>query len=624
MRKDQERRQALLLPSKRGAAVFNSWLRDLAVSWRGLRQRPGFAAVAVLSLGLGVGANALVFSVVNAVLLKPLSFPDAKRLVVVWLTPPNQPDQFFNTNTGVYFTIRDNSTSFESFGAGRLNEAFSVTPPGAAKSQWIPAQWFSKDLIRTLGVKPYLGTWPDQPFGLAISYRLWQRMFGGSPDVLGKSLDIGIGSVVIQAIMPKGYHLLNPDTDIWIYHPDEDMARARRSPNRLFSLVGRLKHGVTIDEAQAEMDRMAKIISDEFPKTHHGWGLKVESLHDAYVGSLRQSLWIFQGAVFFVLLIACANVGALVMSRAAARHKELAIRSALGSGRWRLIRQLLTDNLLLSFFGGVLGIGLAAMGVRVLAASGIASFPGLAEVSLDWRVVTFASLMALGTGVVFGVLPGLYVSRPNLMEVLREASWGSSQGTGQQRFRKAFVVGQVALAVVILVVSSLLLRSFALVSEAGVGFNPSNLTVLELPFPPSYYRNTGKNTSAGGLLVQFDSRFDEKSEAIIRHLSSLPGVRSVAAAATPPLGGPAPRVGVRLEGESLLPSEQTARSVEWYPVSTNYFRTLEIPLVRGRAFDSRDRLDSRPIAIVNQAMAERFWPGENPIGQRFQTDVVDG
>jgi predicted permease len=489
--------------------------------------------------------------------------------------------------------------------------------------QWIPSQWFSADLVRTLGLEPLLGEWPAEPFGLAISHGLWQRMFGGSHDVLGTNLDIGTGVAMIQAVMPEGYHLMDPDTDIWIYQPDEDLARAQRSPNRLFNLFGRLKHGVTIDQAQAEMDRLAQVISTEFPETHLGWGLKVERLHDAYVGGLRHSLWVFQGAVFFVLLIACSNVGALVMSHAAGRHKELAVRSALGSGSWRIVRQLLTDNLMLSFLGAALGVALAWFGVRVLVASGIEGFPRLAEVSLDWRVVTFAALTALGTGIAFGVLPGLHVSRPNLMEVLREASSRSSHSVDQQRLRTAFVVGQVSLALIILVASGLLLRSFALINAAGVGFNPTNLTVLELPFPWSYYRNTGENTSAGGLLVEFDSGFANESEAIIQRLARVPGVRSVAGASTPPLGGPPPRANVRLEGETLSPSEQTARSVEWYPISADYFETLEIPVVRGRGFDAGDRLESRPVAIINAAMAERFWPGEDPIGQLFQTDVID-
>jgi putative ABC transport system permease protein len=401
------------------------------------------------------------------------------------------------------------------------------------------------------------------------------------------------------------------------------MARAQRSPNRLFTLVGRLKPGVAIDRAQAEMDSLTQRISDEFPETHLGWGLRVESLHDAYVGGLRQSLWVFQGAVFFVLLIACSNVGALVMSRAATRQKELAIRSALGSGRWRLVRQLLTDNLLLSLLGAGLGVGLAWFGVRALVTSGLEGLPRLAEVSMDWRVLTFAGLTALGTGIIFGVLPALHVSRPNLMKVLREASGRSSPGVGQQRLRTAFVVGQIALALIILVASGLMLRSFALINAAGVGFNPADLTVLELPFPPNFYRNTGENTAAGGLLVEFDSRFVDESESIIQRLSTLPGIRSVAATSTPPLGGPAPRVGVSLEGEALSPSEQTGRRAEWYPISTDYFETLEIPVLRGRAFDAGDRLESRPVAIVNAAMAERFWPGEDPIGQLLQTDVID-
>jgi putative ABC transport system permease protein len=602
---------------------FYSWLRDVALSCRSLRQRPGFTVVAVGSLALGIGANALVFSVVNGVLLRPLALPRADRLVTVWLTPPNEPDQRFGTSTGVFFTIRDNNTSFESFGTGRLSEAVIVTPSGGDDvAQQIPAQFFSRDLIRTLGVAPLLGDWPPKdPNGIGISYGLWQRMFGGSPSVLGTSVKFGALSVVIDAVMPQGFHLMNPDTGVWMYQPDDDLARAARSASRLFTLIGRLKPGVTIHQAQAEMDGLVQVIGKQFPD-YMGWGLKVESLRDAYVGGFRRLLWVFQGAVFFVLLIACSNVGALVLSRAAARRKELAVRSALGSSRWRLVRQLLTDNLVLSSLGGALGIALASVGVRVLVASAIEGFPRLDGVSMNWPVVAFAGLTALGTGIVFGVLPGLFVSRPNPIEVLREASRGSSQGVGQQRFRKAFVVGQVALAVVILVAATLLLRSFALINEAGVGFNPSNLTVLELPFPRSYYRQDGR-TSTGAPLVQFDSRFDAKSKAVVRRLSMLPGVRSVATTATPPLGGSAPRVGVRLEGEALLPSEQTARSVEWYPVSADYFRTLEIPLVRGRAFDARDRLESRPVAIINRAMAERFWPGENPIGRRLQSDVID-
>lgn len=603
---------------------FDSWVRDAAKSFRDLGRRPGFALVAVASLALGIGANTLVFSVVNGVLLEPLALPDADRLVAVWLTPPNEPDQRFGTNTGVFFTIRDNNTSFESFGAGRLNEAFTVTLNDDPRALWLPAQFFSADMTRTLGVQPLLGDWPpEDPNGVAISYGLWQRTFAGAPNVLGTALNLGRVTAPIAAVMPEGFHLMNPDTDVWLFQADDDLARAERSPNRLFSLVGRLKEGVTIEQAQAELNGLARVISEKYPETHLGWGLEVESLRDAYVGGWRELLWIFQGAVFFVLLIACSNVGALVLSRASERQKELAIRSALGSGRWRLVRQLLTDNLVLSVLGAACGIVLAWGGTRILVASGIEGLPRLDEVSMDWRVLAFAGLTALGTGIAFGVLPGLHASRPNLMHVLREDSRGSSGGLGQQRFRAAFVVGQVSLALMVLVASGVMLRSFAAINSAGVGFNPADLTVLQLPFPRAYVRNTGQNTPAGGLLVEIDSQFVNDSEAVLERLSSLPGARAVAATATPPLGGSPPRVGFSLEGETLLPSEQTARSAEWYPVSQGYFATLEIPLVRGRAFDSGDRSDSRPVAIINQAMAARFWPGQDPIGQRLQTNAVD-
>jgi putative ABC transport system permease protein len=478
-------------------------------------------------------------------------------------------------------------------------------------------------LARTLGVAPLLGDWPKDPMGVAISHRLWQRMFGGQPNVLGSTLDLGIAVFVIEAVMPAGFHLLNTDTDIWLYQPDENLSNTLRSPNRLFSLIGRLKPGVTIDEAQAEMAALAQRVGEQFPETHSGWSFKVESLQDAYVGGVRESLWVFKGAVFFVLLIACSNVAALVMSRAAARQKEWAIRSALGSGRWRIIRQLLTDNLVLSFLGAALGVSLAWIGVRVLVASGIEGFPRLSEVGVDWHVLTFACLTALTTGIIFGVIPALRMSSPDLMRVLREESRGSSGGLRQQRFRAAFVVGQVSLSLIILVVSGLMLRSFALINAAGVGFETEDLLVLELPFPRTYYRNTRENTAAGGLLVEFDSRFLDDSQAVIANLSAVAGVRAVAATTTPPLGGAPPRVGIRREGETLDSSQLTARSAEWYAISEGYFATLGITVLRGRVFDDGDRLDSRPVAVINAAMAERYWPGEDPLGRRFQTDSID-
>ena len=479
-------------------ADFGSWFRDVVLSCRGLRRRPVFVVVAVASLALGIGGNALVFSVVDSVLLRPLSYPDADALVAVWLTPPNEPEQRFGTNTGVYFTIRDNNRSFESFGTGRLDEAYTVTLPGDAAAHWMPSQLFSADMLSTLGVQPLLGDWPPKdPNAIAISHGLWQRQFGGSPNVLGATVDLGVVPAPIAAVMPEGFHLLNPDTDIWLYQADTDLQRATRSPNRLFTLVGRLKPGVTIAEAQAEMNGLAEVIGTEFPETHMGWGLKVESLRDANVGGWRQLLWIFQGAVLLVLLIACSNVAALVMSRAASQQKELAVRSALGSGRWRLVRQLVTDNLLLSVLGAALGIVLASAGVRGLVASEIEGFPRLAEVSMNWSVVAWAALLALGSGIAFGALPALHVSRVNLTGALREEGRGSSSGIGKQRLPSAFVVGQVALALIILVASGLVLRSFALINAAGVGFDPADLTVLELPFPRTYKPEHGPEHARG-------------------------------------------------------------------------------------------------------------------------------
>jgi putative ABC transport system permease protein len=583
-----------------------------------------------LTLALGLGSSTLIFSLVNAALLRSLPFPQAERLVVVWFTPPNDANQKFGTNTGAYFILRDNSSVFESLGAARLNEGFNVAPDTEnATPDWRAAQMFSTDLIQTIGIKPVLGRWPTADemafYNVMISYGLWQRMFAGSPDVIGKKLKLDANIGTVMGVMPRGFQLLRPDVDIWVHQPDANLRNAGRSPNRIFTVIGRLKPGVTIQQAQAELNALAPRVGEELPETHRGWGVKVESLHDAYVAGIRRPLLVFQGAVGIVLLIACANVAGLLLAKAGAREKELALRVALGSARTRIIRQLLTETLLLALSGGLVGIGFAAAGLRAFARVNIMNSPLLDQATLDLRVLVFAGFASFVSCAVFGLLPALQASRPDLMELLHSCVRGTVNGSSPQRIRSAFVVTQIALALVLLIASGLMIRSVQRLNTVQFGFDPGGLMAVQIPFSRSFYHNVPgvQNTPTGGLLVEFDGRFSEVSEAVRQRIAAVPGVESVTAAVTPPLGGVPRRMRFSATNRVIPDQEREVWSAEWYPVSAGYFPTLKVPLLRGRDIDEHDAYSTRPVVVINETMARHFWPNEDPIGQTLQIDMLD-
>ena len=603
---------------------FEGMMVDLRYAFRSFRRSPVFTLAALGCLALGIGANILIFSLVNAILVRSLPYPDADRLAMVRFTPPDQPDQKLGTNSGSYFFIREHNRVFQSMGALRITGFSVATEGGETGRQWIQGGWVSPGLTDTMGVSPMIGRWfarEDTTFTIVISYGLWQRMYGGTQDVLGKKLFIDVVPATIVGVMPRGYQTMNPDIDLWRLQPDENLANALRSPNRVFNLFARLKPGVTPEQAQRELSAIEGPLSQEY-EMNRGWNIKVDTLRDAYFGHLRRPLLVFQGAVLILLLIACANVAGLLLAQAAMRHKEIAMRAALGSTRLRVVRQLLTESVLLSLGGGLLGMALGWAGLKIFTVLAPAVLPGAGDVELNLPVFAFGVLLSLATGVIFGVIPALQVSRPDLMEVLRDSSRSTTAGGAQQKLRGAFVVVQVALSLVLLIGAGLLTRSLLRLNMVQPGLDPLGLVTFQIPFSRTLYRGGGGNTPTGGLLVEMSPRLNQLTEQVRERLAALPGVESATIATTPPMGGPARRFNFHKPGQNLSDSEREAWNAEWYPISSGYFHTLKIPLIRGREFTMDDSETARPVAIINASMAQRFFPNEDPIGQQFTSDLL--
>jgi len=601
-------------------ALLDESRRNARLAWRTCLSRPGFACAVIVTVALGVGANTAVFGVVHAVLLQSLPYPDGDRVVAVWFTPESQPAQEAGTNALGYFTIRDNTQVFESVGTVRLSNAFNVgaDSPSGPSHMRVPAQWFTFGTIEVLAAPPLMGQWPapDDAGTVVISHRLWRELYGGREDALGQELRVeNFAPLRIVGVMPAGFELMEP-SDFWLVQRDDDLRRSLRADNRIFTLIARMKPGVTLAQAQAEMDRLAEALAEEMPESHTGWGIRVESLHDVAVGSVRTPLLVFQGAVLLVLLMACLNVSGLLIARASTRQQELALRAAIGARRGHLVRQLMTESLMLALPGGALGVLLAWGGLRLFAAiSSLGLSP--AELAPNRAVLGVTLLMTIGSGVLFGVLPALSVSRPDVMRVLREAMRGGTDGAARHRLRAALVVVQVALALVLLVGAGLMLNSFVRLMQVDPGFETERLISFQVPLSRSFY----SPADTAPFDVELGSRIDDLSETIRRRLEVVPGVRSAALTVTPPLSGRPFEMHFAEVGHSMTTSEAQRWFAEWYPVGAGYFETLGLPLVRGRRFAAEDVGTGPPVALVNEALANHFWPGQEPVGKRIQLDL---
>lgn len=599
--------------------------KDILYGLRMLFHNPGFTAVAVLSLAIGIGANTIIFSLLNTTLLRPLDYKDPGRLVAIWTVPKGRPNQLRSVNVSSYLAWKERAKSFESMGFFFGFESSLGREENGAPAERIGGQFISSSLFATLGVAPALGrTFTEEeckpvtysPVAL-ISDRLWESRYGRDPQIAGKTMELDGVKTTILGVMPAGFNLFQDDADYWAA---SGITRQRlESGGSLMVVVGRLKPGVSIQQAQSEMDEIAAQLSKDDPSRNGGNGAKVQSLQEAFLGSFRDPLLLLQGAVAFVLLIGCANVAGLLVARGAARRTEVAVRSAMGAGRWRIVRQLLTESVVLAIAGGFLGIALAWGGLRLFIASAPAGFPRLHELTLDMHVLIFTALIALTAGMLFGLAPAMQISRPDLIDALKAAVRGSGADLARQRFRTALVTLQIALALMLLIGAGLMINSFLRIQGNNLGMDPHGLLAfqfrypaLEVMKPVGQYRNNG--------LYEVNPNVVLTVERMVERLRHVPRVLSVAAASGPPTGG-AVGMNFRIEGRAQ-DAAAALPSALYLAVTPNYFSTLKTPILRGRDFTDRDTESSSRVAIVNESLAALYWPGQNPLGQSIAIDYL--
>jgi len=591
---------------------MNLW-QDLRYGFRMLLKRPGFTAIAVLALALGIGANTAIFSVVNAVLLRPLPYKDPARLMAVWETNAQLGPEMRNRNEVALGNFRDwraRSQVFEQLGA--LFYA-NVNLTGVAEPERIQSVVVTTNLFQVLGVQPMVGRSfspeeekPGSPRVVILSHGLWQQRFGSDPNLLGKTLTLNGNSSTVIGIMPPAFELQFPTSmrvDMWL--PIRiDQTDVDRKSHYLY-VLGRLKQSAWREQAQAEMNIIAGGLQQQHPETNAEKGVNVVPLHKQLVGNIQSYLYVLFAAVGFVLLIACANVANLLLARVAARHREVAVRIALGASRWRLMRQLLTESLMLSALGGLLGLLLAYWGVDVLLALTPSDVPRLHEIGLHAPVFGWTLAISILTGVLFGLAPAVHASRPDLNEVLKESGGRSSGGLQRSRIRNLLVVSEVALALLLLVGAGLMIKSFVRLQQVSPGFEPKNLLTMNISLPRQKYREPQQAN------VFF--------EQLLQRVRTMPGVESVGGIDPLPLSDSNVTTGFVVEGApALAPADRP--DVGERAVTPSYFQTMGIPVLKGRSFTEQDRDNTPRVIIINEALARRYWPNEEAIGKRLGLD----
>ncbi|MGA9770170.1 MAG: ABC transporter permease [Blastocatellia bacterium] len=580
--------------------------QDLRYGARMLRRKPGFTLVAVITLALGIGANTAIFSVVNAVLLRSLPYKEPARLMTVWEAFLNAPGVQNPVAPSNFVDWRDQNTSFEEMVA-YSTDAVSLTEAGGPEKA--VAVYTSDNFLKLLGVAPLLGrafaqgeiTQPGEMKVIVISHALWQRQFGADSGVLGKEVKIDGNPVTIIGVMPPSFQFPSGDIDLWVATMMSPQVSGTRQAHYL-SVLGRLKSGVTEQQAQADLEAIAARLREQYPESNRYIGATVIPLHENLVGDIRWPLLILLAATGFVLLIACANVANLLLARASVRHKEVAVRLALGAGRWRIIRQLLTESFLLSLVGGLAGLTLALWGVPFLVSLTPANIAQAKAASVDSKVLIFTFGVSLLTAVIFGLVPAMQATKLNLNEALKEGSRNTAGG-GRGWVRNTLVIAEISIALVLLSGGGLLIRSFARLSNVDPGFRTDHLLTLEVSPPYSKYSETGQRAAF----------YDE----LLQRVESLPGVEAAGVVTSLPLKDDL--------GHMTYITEQSG-AVKVVPAlprasSASYFRALGMPIMSGREFDAKDLPTSTGVAIINESMAQASWPGENPVGKRMKMGV---
>ena len=580
-------------------------LRDLRFGLRMLARNPGFTAVAIITMALGLGANTALFSVVNGVMLKSLPFQEPDRLMFVLETNAKFPAPGVSASSLNYRDWKEQARSFESIAA---RQGFAGNFTSSERPEKITGEKVTWDYFPTLGVAPIAGRTftqeedkPGAPTVLLLSNGLWQRRFGGDPGIVGRTVPFNGQNATVIGIMPNDYR---PNIEFWaplaIVYENAD-----RNLHNL-QVVGRLAAGVSEVQAQTEMTTIAARLAQQYPEANTGWGVALVRFQDLVILNIRPALRILLAAVGVLLLIACANVANLLLARAAAREKEIALRLALGASRWRLIRQVLTESLLISLIGGAIGVLIALAGTRALVNLNPQGIPRANEIGVDGQVLGFALLVSIVSGILFGLIPAWQASNPNLNEKLKESGKSSAGNSRGNRIRSLLVVVQVALAFVLLVGAGLLIKSFSQLQQVNVGFNREHLLTMQISLPPAAYPQ-------GPNILNF------YNEAL-RQLSALPGVNSVGAISQVPLAGGGPQFTFSVEGRPL-PTPAEAPIASYRILTPGYFQTMGIPILKGRAITEADDQNALQVAVINQNLADKMWPGEDPIGKRLTVGV---
>jgi putative ABC transport system permease protein len=582
---------------------MDALLKDIRYGCRGLLKRPGFTAIAVITLALGIGANSAMFSMVNAVLLRPLSFPESERIVL--LEGINPPAGITQSKMSVpdIADWQKQSGAFEQLAGFISSGALLVNgdEPERVRGTGVSAEFFP--LFRTNAIKGRTLQADDAQSGreptVVLSYALWQRRFGADQNVVGSKVMLSRKSTTVVGVMPAGFDY-PAQSELWV--PFSLEPTKERRDNRFVSVVGRLKPGATTTQAQAELNTINQRLAQAYNETNSGWTVKVTNLRERLVRDVRLSLLVLLCAVAFVLLIACANVANLLLARGSARQKEIAVRTALGASRARVVRQLLTESLLLSVVGGGLGLLLSLWLTKLLIALSPPNSPRFDEIRPDLRVLFFTLGLTLFTGLVFGLAPALQLSRPDLTEGLKDGLRGSV-GARRNRVRSALMVAEIALSFMLLVGAGLLIKSFLRLREVSPGFNASNVLTMRVSLPPGKY-------TIGAPRAQIYRQ-------AIEHLKSLPGVQAAGAVLSLPLGGDTFNVGRAFirEGRPATPEESGGAS--YLAATPEYFRALQIPVIAGRSFNDEDIETATKVVIVNETLAGRLWPGQSPLGKHL-------
>ena len=584
---------------------MDSIIKDIRYGVRGLLKRPGFTVIALVALALGIGANTAIFSLVNAVVLKPLPFPDPDRLVWVFGNIRNGPNRA-SVSPPDFLDYRSQNKSFEQLAAsGSLPLSLNFT--GSGEPERLMASGVTGNYFDTFGVAPALGRGftlanekPGQDQVTVLSHAFWLKRFGGDPNILGKTITLNSKSYEVVGVMPAGVSFPQ-SAELWIPLNFDGEPEMKWRKAAFLRPVARLKPGVTLTQAQADTDTIAAQLEQQFPDSNAGRSLRLTSLREQLVGGTRTTVFVLFGAVGFVLLIACANVANLLLVRAAARQKEIALRTALGASRLRIIRQMLTESLLLSLLGGALGALLAVWGVELLVNLSANSLPPTVDVKIDSNVLAFTFVIAIVTGLLFGLAPAFRSAKVNLIDSLKDGARGA-EGTLRNRTRSLLIVFESAVAVVLLIGAGLLVRSLIALQSVDPGFEANNVLTLRLDLPNKKYEGAGR---LANFFEQLESR-----------VSSLPGVQSVGLVTDLPMSGQLSDLPYTVEGRPPVAPDQPLNA-DFRLVNSNYFSALRIPLLRGRNFTEQEVREGKPVTIVSKQLVDTVFPNEDPLGKRL-------